>query len=311
LYLERSSPISGLVFSRTNSLFVSNGRFGAYLILMWVLSFGTVGYLMLRGGRGKKFAYFCAAAVLAAIILSGGRTALIYSLIGTSAMVAGLAWGARLRSEQMLRTLKAIRRFVLFATAGGILVALLYPEAVASRWSFYMETLSPNSEASELAVRGWEYPISEFLKSFTFENWGWGRGLGTASLGTQYVTRILNAPAPGPAVENGYGDMLLEMGVPGLILWIVLTVAIARACWKVVKQLRGTPLFPPAFCIFWYALVALFPLSFVGLSTYQDFIVNAYLWILIGILFRLPALLDSPMPGVEKPMLSWRRGIIP
>jgi O-antigen ligase len=309
--LNRYSPISGLVFNRPTSVFVSDGRFGAYLILMWILSFGTVGYFILARQRGGKPVYLCAAAVLAAILLSGVRTALVYSLIGTAVMVAGIVWGAQLRKEQVLRTLKAIRRFALLSSAGGICVALLYPEALASRWAFYMETLSPTGTASELTARGWEYPVSEFLKTFAIQNWEWGRGLGTASLGSQYLTRILNARPPGLAVENGYGSLLLEMGIPGLLLWIIMIIAIVRACWKVVKQLRATPMFPVAFSIFWFAFIVLFPLSFVGLSTYQDFIINANLWILIGILFRLPALLDSPMPGVEKPMLSWRRGIIP
>jgi hypothetical protein len=287
---DRSAPISGVVFNRPNSLFVSDGRFGAYLILMWILSFGTVGYLVLRGGRGRKPAYISSAVILAAILLSGVRTALVYSFIGTTVMVAGLAWGAPLRNEQLLRTFKAIRRFALLSATGAICVALLYPAALASRWAFYTETLSPSGAGSELAARGWEYPVSEFMKTFSLENWGWGRGLGTASLGTQYVVRLLNAPPPGPVVENGYGGLLLEMGVPGLILWIVLIIAIARACWKVVKQLRGTSMFPLGFSIFWYAFVVLFPLSFVSLTTYQNFIINAYLWILIGILFRLPSI---------------------
>ena len=186
-------------------------------------------------------------------------------------------------------------------------MALLYPSQLASRLAFYTETLSPSGPGSELAARGWQYPISEFLKTFGLENWWWGRGLGTASLGTQYVVRFLNAPPPGPVVENGYGSLLLEMGVPGLILWIFLTVAIARACWKVVKSLRWTPMFPLAFCIFWFALIVLFPLSFVSLATYQDFIITAYLWIFIGILFRLPAILDSPTSAQDKPLFRWPR----
>lgn len=288
--LNRYSPISGLVFNRPTSVFVSDGRFGSYLILMWILSFGTISYLMLGRRRSGKLMYLCAAAVLAAIMLSGVRTALVYSLIGTAVMVAGLIWATRLRKEQVLRTFKAIRRFVLLSSVGGVCVALLYPEALASRWAFYMETLSPSGTASELTTRGWEYPLSEFLKAFTMENWGWGRGLGTASLGSQYLTRILNARAPGPAVENGYGALLLEMGIPGLVLWIIMTIAIARSCWKVVKQLRATPMFPLAFGIFWFVFIVFFPLSFIGLTTYQDFIINAYLWILIGVLFRLPSI---------------------
>jgi hypothetical protein len=298
--LNRTAPISGLVFNRPTSVFVSDGRFGAYLILMWVLAFGTVGYLIMRAGRGRKIAYLSSALILAAILLSGVRTAFVYSLFGAAVMLTAMIWGAPFRKEQLLRVFKAIRRLLFFSAAGAICLALLYPSSLASRWAFYTETLSPNSSQSELASRAWKYPISEFAKAFGFEHWLWGRGLGTTSLGTQYVMRLLNAPPPGPGVENGYGQLLLEIGIPGLILWIVMIVAIARTCWGPVNQLRGTPLFPVAFSIFWFTLIVLFPLSFVSLATYQDFIINAYLWMLIGVLFRMPGLPVSPLSEREK-----------
>ena len=41
---------------------------------------------------------------------------------------------------------------------------------------------------------------------------------------------------------------------------------------------------------FWYAFLLLLPFTFQGIQAYQDFVLNAYLWILLGILFRLPKL---------------------
>jgi hypothetical protein len=32
------------------------------------------------------------------------------------------------------------------------------------------------------------------------------------------------------------------------------------------------------------------PMTFAGIQSYQDFILNSYLWLLVGILFRLPTL---------------------
>jgi len=46
--------------------------------------------------------------------------------------------------------------------------------------------------------------------------------------------------------------------------------------------------FPLGFIIFWYAFVILFPSAFAGIQGYEDFVLNAYLWLLLGILFRLP-----------------------
>lgn len=60
-----------------------------------------------------------------------------------------------------------------------------------------------------------------------------------------------------------------------------------------VKKLRGSPWFPIALVIFWYASVLLIPITFTGLAPYEDFVLNAYLWLLLGILFRLPTLAVS------------------
>ena len=46
--------------------------------------------------------------------------------------------------------------------------------------------------------------------------------------------------------------------------------------------------------IFWYAFLLLLPFTFQGMQPYQDFILNAYLWLTLGILFRLPTLALSP-----------------
>jgi hypothetical protein len=80
------------------------------------------------------------------------------------------------------------------------------------------------------------------------------------------------------------------MGIGGLALWLVMSVAILIPAWRVVRSLRGSPWFPLGFMIFWYALILLLPFTFLGLQPYQDFILNAYLWLLLGILFRLPTI---------------------
>src|SRR5260370_8556497 len=45
--LYRVSPISGLIMYRPNSVFVSTGRFGNFLLVTWLLVFGFSVYLLL------------------------------------------------------------------------------------------------------------------------------------------------------------------------------------------------------------------------------------------------------------------------
>ena len=91
-------------------------------------------------------------------------------------------------------------------------------------------------------------------------------------------------------VESGFGCLIVELGIGGLILWLVVAISILISAWRVVRKLRGSPWFPLAFMIFLYAFLLLLPLTFEGLQAYQDFILNAYLWLLLGVLFRLPKL---------------------
>jgi hypothetical protein len=80
------------------------------------------------------------------------------------------------------------------------------------------------------------------------------------------------------------------MGIVGLGLWFVMSAAVLISAWKVVRKLKGSPWFPLAFMIFFYAFLLFLPFTFQGMQAYQDFVLNAYVWLLLGILFRLPKL---------------------
>src|SRR5260370_7739833 len=89
------------------------------------------------------------------------------------------------------------------------------------------------------------------------------------------------------------------MGIVGLLLWIIVSIAVVLSGWKVVKRLKGSPFFPLSFMVCLYSFILLIPMTFTGIQPYQDFIMNAYLWLLLGVLFRLPNLAlvaQSPAP---------------
>jgi hypothetical protein len=106
-------------------------------------------------------------------------------------------------------------------------------------------------------------------------------------------------------VESGFGCLVLELGIVGLGLWLVMSAAVLISAWKIVRQLRGSPWFPLAFMIFFYAFLLFLPFTFQGMQAYQDFVLNAYVWLLLGILFRLPKLAalaqSAPAPAAECP----------
>lgn len=288
--LYRTAPISGLMAFRPTSVFVSAGRFQNFMVISWIVALGIGGYLLLRSRRGRSLAFVTVALVAIASIMSASRSVFLWNIASALVIAAAFLWGAPWRQGEARRVIRTIQRSLLAVGFGLILMMTYFPEQVASRFAIYYETLSPDSPASELAFRARDYPLKNLLMAFDYPHWVTGYGIGTCTLGVQYVGRILHAPPMGIGVENGYGQLILELGVIGLILWIILSIAISLSAWKVAKSLRGTPWFPLGFVIFWFAFMLLIPMSYIGFIFYQDYLLNVYLWVLLGILFRLPEL---------------------
>jgi len=303
----RVAPISGMTLYRPNAVFVSAGRFGDFLLVAWLLVFGFSGYLLLRHKRGRVFAFVVLALTAAAIVLCSSRGVLLWS--AGSAIIGSLAffWGAPWRQHEVIRALRTVQRATTGIVLAMTLLFLLFPEALLSRVEFYRETLSPTSSVSQLQNRTWDYPVTNLLYAFSYERWPYGYGIGTASLGTQYVAKFFNAKPVGVGVESGFGTLVVEMGVGGLVLWLVMSFAILLSAWRVVKKLKGSPWFPVAFIIFWYAGLLLIPITFTSMQAYEDFILNAYLWLLLGVLFRLPTLGISSQFAAVQPSMPMRR----
>lgn len=307
--LYRSAPISGLTFYRPNSVFVSTGRFGNFMLVTWLIVFGFAGYLLLRHKRGRTFVFCVLGLTAAALVLASSRGVVMWgsgsALVGAFAFV----WGAPWRHREVLRVLRTLQRALLGVVLAMTLLLLLFPDALLSRVAFYTETLDPTSSASELQHRTWDYPIRNFLGAFGSERWPYGNGIGTTSLGTQYVVKFFHAKPSPVIVESGFGTLIVEMGIGGLLLWLVLSVSIVVSAWRVVKSVRGSPWFPIAFVIFWYAALLLIPMTYEGMAAYQDFVMNTYLWLLLGILFRLPTLAASAQYAALQPGFQFQQSL--
>jgi hypothetical protein len=298
--LYRVSPITGAIAYRPTSVFVSTGRFQNLIVASWIILIGFCGYLILRTKKGRPTAFIAIGALAAAALMSTSRGVVMWCGGSTLIVMAAFIWGAPWRQREVSRVIRSIQRIVLLGGLAIVLLAVVFPEEVNSRLAIYSETLSPYSTASELAYRTRDYPLRNFLAAFDTPRWLYGYGTGTASLGIQYVARILHAPPTGVSVENGYGQLVIELGIVGLLLWIVVGASVSISAWKIAKQLRGSPWFPIAFVIFWLIFVLFFPMGYNSISFYQDFLVNAYFWILIGILYRLPSLALSAQFATER-----------
>jgi len=291
--LYRVAPITHTLVYRPTSVFVSAGRFGDLLIVGWLIVFGFSGYLLLRYRKGRMFTLLVLALTAAGCLMCASRGVLVWSALSGVAGALAFLWGAPWRQGQALRVVRAVQRAALGVALAVVVLLFTYPDAFLGRIAVYSETLDPRSPKSELFRRSQDYPLAELAKAFDNSRWPYGNGLGTASLGGQYISRFFMTRPPEYPVESGFGDIVLEMGILGLVLWLVMGAAVVRSAWKVARKLKGSPFFPLAFMIGLYAFLLLFPMTFAAIQAYQDFVLNCYLWLLLGILFRLPTLQPS------------------
>jgi hypothetical protein len=304
--LEKSTQLNNQVFNLPDSVFVSSGRFDFFLILAFILALGAGGYLLLCNLRGRKIVYLAIGIIGVATLLSGSRGAFMFVLMSSLALGAGLLWGAPWRQRQAHRMIKAIRNSLVFGATGLILILFLFPKEAGSRVEYYTETLLPGASTYQLADRTWDYPIKNLLSVFSQPNWILGNGIGTASLGVQYVSKLTGTPPPGVGAEEGYGTLIVEMGIIAPFLWILWTGALVYYAWGIIMRLRQTRFFPVALAIFWFAFLLLYPMTYGGLAAYQNYVNNAYLWLLVGILFRLPEIHASTPNLLQAPSAKTR-----
>jgi hypothetical protein len=299
--LDRFSPITNQMMSLPTAVFVSAGRLALYLVTATILTIGTAGYLLLSTKKANKLVFVVATLLVGGTLFSGSRGAVAYGGISALVLVSGFLWGAPWRWRQAHRLIKAIRSTAIALCLGLALIFLLFPSEIAPRVAFYTESLDPSSSAYEVSTRAWDYPIKNLIGAFDNPHWVVGNGIGTASLGGQYVAKLIGAHTLDIWVEEGYGVMIIEMGILAPFLWIIWAGVLVYTSWGVVNRLRQTRFFPIAFAFFWFTFMLLFPLTYGGLSAYQNFVCNMYLWIWVGILFRLPEIQDASPAYYELP----------
>lgn len=288
--LYRLAPISGSIVFRPTSVFVTTGRYVDLLNIAWLLALGFLGYSLLRYRKGRWLAFLSVSVVAAALILAASRGGFAWGIINAVIFVAAFLWGASWRQREVIRVLRTTLRAGLGIALATVILLVSFPEAILGRIAVYYETMSPDSPASELVQRARDYPLQNFVGAFASDRWPYGYGIGTTALGTQYVTKFFGAPPLRVGVESGFGEIVVEMGIVGLLLWLVLTLAILISVYRIILRMRGSPLFPIACAVFLYTGFVLIPQMVGGLQAYEDFVVNAYFWLLLGLVFRLPHL---------------------
>jgi hypothetical protein len=287
--LERASPITHLTMLRPCSVFVSTGRLSLYLVSSFILGLGATFYLFLRDNRYWRPLLAALSVVSVAAFMTGSRGCVMWLALSAIVLSTVTMWGT-VGFSKGIAIRRIIRRSLIILAAGLSLAAWMFPDRVKAYSAEYSETLDPRSSESALFYRLWDYPAGFLTDALSQPNWLVGNGTGTAGLGMQYVSKLTGTRAPSVVAESGLANLILELGIIAPLFWLWWTGSAAWSCLKTAFKTKGFAAFPLAFALFWYAFYLLVLSTWGGLLAYQDFVSNAYLWLFIGILFRLPTL---------------------
>jgi len=280
---------SGQIFNLPDSVFVSSGRYNAYIAIAFPVVLGAAGFLLLHTKKKNRKLIFATIGLLGvAALMSGSRGSLVTVLLTAALLAVGCLWGAPWKWRRAHQMIRAIRRSAVVFAGAVVLLFFLFPQQAGSRLQFYTDTLLPNSSDYQLGFRTWDYPLNNLLMAFDQPNWVWGNGIGTTALGTQYVQRLVGNTSMPATVEEGFGTMIIEMGILAPFLWILWSVSLLYFAWKVTRSLRQTRYFPIALAITWYCFVLLFLWTWGSLDAFENYTCNIFLWLLVGVLFALP-----------------------
>ena len=164
-------------------------------------------------GNRKRFFVFLALALIAAgCVMASSRGVFMWTMGSSIVGAAAFIWGAPWRQGEARRIIKTLQRASLGIALGMAVLFWIFPDAFMNRLKVYSETLDPRSPANELLHRTRDYPWQNFMGAFASDRWPYGFGIGTASLGGQYVTRIFQVAAPTETVESGFGMPRLGVG---------------------------------------------------------------------------------------------------
>ncbi len=92
--LYKESPLTHQILSLPDSVFVSSGRYGLFLILMTILMIGAAGYTTLATNQSRNLILIVIGVVGAAVLFNGARGPVMYSLGSALALGAAFLLGS-------------------------------------------------------------------------------------------------------------------------------------------------------------------------------------------------------------------------
>lgn len=225
-------------------------------------------------------------------------------LSGRRKMVAMVLVFAAVLVFRLFRQRRTSVGVVVCVAAGLLLLGSVYYITRIERGSSYVELNATafNAEGQERVESSFYGSITETVKQAGF----FGYGLGTISQGAQH----LQIERPFTWQESGLGKVVGELGVPGLIVFIIFGGILVNASLVAVRASVRVPRMEVLGTCLFAMLVANGSCFIVAIQVYGDPFISYLMGLMTGSLLSMKRL-GAPVetPAVQPAVLDLRRGI--
>lgn len=276
------------------STFLAPGRYAMYL--MNVVAVAMFLYLVETRRSGKAMILVALGVLALALATSGARLgviALAFMVPGTALVVrAGTRDRPPARARVSVRPILGLLFFV--ATVLAVSAMLVAP--IGDALSYYWDSLF--SRGGQGLVERLEYHVVAAGEA-DLATWVFGRGTGSASFGIGYLP-----DAPEVMTEGGYAAILWELGLPGLLFYILLAAEVSLVFWRPIRAAPPSTTLGAVVAAF--GPLTLFELWYVNIlgPILQQYVVAVFLWFLTGVCLGLA----RQAPGTESHSPEARAG---
>jgi O-antigen ligase len=211
-------------------------------------------------------------------------------------LVAGLVLLALLQARNPI---KAVFRLIALSVVGGAAVAVILPltsEAARQTMQDALFAVTHPLQAPTFIFRleVWSETVIPALLAHPF------LGYGTSSAGEGLRNLYFGTSSTYFASHNLFLKVLLELGLFGLLLFLLIIGFSLKQGWQAVWRTRLPP--ASAQLLMWsLVVVASFLVSGLVIPTLDAYPANYYFWLLLGVLSRPSRLTMPPLPPTDKP----------
>lgn len=265
LLRSTAGQTAGLVFQPTG-LFVEPGRFAN-----WAFVNLAIGLALLPHKSIRLWRFVVPLVGALGLFAASNRTTIVAGLL--LAVVVGLRQ-TRVDSARAARITVTI---LLLVSSLALLMKAFYPAQFEARIQFVGNSLNVTSSRAEGATRIPSY--FRELASDIGKGGLIGRGAGTQGLGLKYLGANTRTSQ---LTEGGFASIMVETGVIGFLLWVYWTQRAWSVTRRYARELPG-PFGQSALTLSTAIAVQLFVNFFIGINAIQDFVFNAWLFFVIGL----------------------------